>query len=33
EKQDLLVPVKVYNSRDELVFTADITMYVTAKKR
>jgi len=27
------VPVKVYNSRDELVFTADITMYVTAKKR
>ena len=33
EKQDLLVPVEVYNSRDELVFTADITMYVTAKKR
>lgn len=33
EKEDLIVPVKLYNSRDELVFTADITMYVTAKKR
>ncbi|AXV65800.1 DUF4442 domain-containing protein [Pseudoalteromonas lipolytica] len=33
DKEDLVVPVKVYNSRDELVFTADITMYITAKKR
>jgi acyl-coenzyme A thioesterase PaaI-like protein len=32
DKEDLVVPVKLYNTRNELVFTADITMYVTKKK-
>ena len=32
DKEDLVVPVKLYNTRSELVFTADITMYVTKKK-
>ncbi|CAM4318351.1 hotdog fold domain-containing protein [Pseudoalteromonas ostreae] len=32
DKEDLVVPVKLYNIRRELVFTADITMYVTKKK-
>ncbi|WP_372759814.1 hotdog fold domain-containing protein [Pseudoalteromonas sp.] len=32
DKEDLVVPVKLYNTRNELVFTADITMYITAKK-
>ncbi|WP_404340699.1 hotdog fold domain-containing protein [Pseudoalteromonas mariniglutinosa] len=30
-KEDLIVPVKLYNDRNELVFTADITMYITEK--
>ncbi|MGO2292915.1 MAG: hotdog fold domain-containing protein [Pseudoalteromonas sp.] len=33
DKEDLIVPVKLYNTRDELVFTADITMYITEKKK
>ena len=32
DKEDLVVPVKLYNTRNELVFTADITMYITQKK-
>lgn len=32
DKEDLVVPVKLYNTRNELVFTADITMYITEKK-
>ena len=32
DKEDLVVPVKLYNTRNELVFTADITMYITYKK-
>ncbi|MDN3376961.1 MULTISPECIES: hotdog fold domain-containing protein [unclassified Pseudoalteromonas] len=32
DKEDLVVPVKLYNTRNELVFTADITMYITKKK-
>ncbi|TMO04146.1 DUF4442 domain-containing protein, partial [Pseudoalteromonas sp. S186] len=32
DKEDLVVPVKLYNTRIELVFTADITMYITEKK-
>ncbi len=32
DKEDLVVPVKLYNIRNELVFTADITMYITKKK-
>ena len=32
DKEDLIVPVKLYNTRNELVFTADITMYITEKK-
>ncbi|MCF6143657.1 hypothetical protein PMAG_a1245 [Pseudoalteromonas mariniglutinosa NCIMB 1770] len=31
DKEDLVVPVKLYNTRNELVFTADITMYITKK--
>jgi len=32
DKEDLVVPVKLYNTRNELVFTADITMYITEKR-
>ena len=32
DKEDLVVPVKLYNNRNELVFTADITMYITLRK-
>ena len=32
DKEDLVVPVKLYNTRNELVFSADITMYITKKK-
>jgi len=32
DKEDLVVPVKLYNTRNELVFTADIIMYITIKK-
>jgi acyl-coenzyme A thioesterase PaaI-like protein len=33
DRMDLVVPVKVLNTRDEVVFRADITMLVTAKKK
>ncbi|KPZ60279.1 hypothetical protein AN391_00689 [Pseudoalteromonas sp. P1-13-1a] len=33
DKEDLVVPVKLFNTRNELVFTADITMYITEKKQ
>ncbi len=33
DRMDLVVPVNVLNTKDEVVFRADITMLVTAKKK
>lgn len=32
DKEDLVVPVKIHNMRGELVFRAEVTMYITARK-
>lgn len=33
DKEDLIVPVKLINTRKEVVFTAEIMMYITAKNK
>jgi acyl-coenzyme A thioesterase PaaI-like protein len=32
DKEDLVVPVELFNTRNELVFSAAITMYITEKR-